>query len=69
MRIDVFNYHTVNIDVKIKTQSPDISMGVSQTKPEEIEEKLKGNECGFKGTSCADQLAIAVRKAYNEIHG
>lgn len=32
----------------------------------EIEEKLKGNTCGFKKTSCADQLAIAVRKAYDE---
>ncbi len=30
----------------------------------EIEEKLKGNTCGFKSTSCADQFAIAVRKAY-----
>ena len=29
---------------------------------EAIEEKLKGNTCGFKPTSCADQLAIAVRK-------
>jgi len=33
-----------------------------------IESKLKGNTCGFKNTSCADQLAIAVRKAYNENH-
>ena len=33
---------------------------------EYIEEKLKGNLCGIRGTSCADQLAIAVRKAYNE---
>ena len=31
---------------------------------EEIEEKLKGNTCGFRQTSCADQLAIAVREAY-----
>ena len=31
---------------------------------EEIESKLKGNRCGFKSTSCADQLAIAVREAY-----
>ena len=30
-----------------------------------IEEYLKGNECGKRGTSCADQLAIAVRKAYD----
>ena len=34
-----------------------------------IEEKLKGNRCGFKPTSCADQLAIAVRKAYDEENG
>ena len=33
---------------------------------EEIEAKLKGNTCGFKSTSCADQLAIAVRQAYEE---
>lgn len=33
---------------------------------EEIEEKIGGIECGFRGTSCADQLARAVRKAYEE---
>ena len=33
---------------------------------EQIEAKLKGNTCGFKSTSCADQLAIAVRKAFDE---
>ena len=32
---------------------------------EEIENKLKGNTCGWRNTSCADQLAIAVREAYN----
>ncbi|MDD6435784.1 MAG: TIGR03905 family TSCPD domain-containing protein [Clostridiales bacterium] len=31
-----------------------------------IEEILKGNTCGYKNTSCADQLARAVRKAYDE---
>ncbi|MBQ3947237.1 MAG: TIGR03905 family TSCPD domain-containing protein [Ruminococcus sp.] len=34
---------------------------------EQIEEKLKGNICGRKTTSCADQLALAVRAAYNEV--
>ena len=29
---------------------------------DEIVSKLKGNTCGFKSTSCADQLAIAVSK-------
>ncbi len=32
---------------------------------EEIESKLRGNTCGRRPTSCTDQLAIAVRKAYN----
>ena len=34
---------------------------------EEIEGKLKGNTCGRKPTSCADQLAIAVREAYDKV--
>lgn len=31
---------------------------------EEINEKLAGNTCGGKPTSCADQLAKAVKEAY-----
>lgn len=31
---------------------------------EEVEAKLKGIKCGFRPTSCPDQLAIAVREAY-----
>lgn len=31
---------------------------------EEIENKLTGVQCGMRGTSCADQLAKAVRRAY-----
>lgn len=33
---------------------------------EQIESKLLGNTCGFKQTSCADQLAKAVRAALDE---
>ena len=33
---------------------------------DEIERKLKGNTCGRRTTSCADQLAIAVREAKNK---
>ncbi|MBR5362717.1 MAG: TIGR03905 family TSCPD domain-containing protein [Oscillospiraceae bacterium] len=33
---------------------------------EQIEEKLLGNTCGPRPTSCADQLAKAVRQAYEE---
>ncbi len=31
----------------------------------EIEEKLLGNDCNNRGTSCADQFALAVREAFN----
>lgn len=43
-----------------------ISILVDGMTVDEIEKKLKGNICGFKSTSCADQLAIAVRKAFDE---
>ncbi len=33
---------------------------------EQIESILKGNTCGGKGTSCADQMAVAVREKYEE---
>ena len=35
---------------------------------EQIEEKLLGNTCGTRQTSCADQLAKAVRVAYDQSH-
>ena len=40
---------------------------VDGMKVEEIEKKLKGNTCGRRDTSCADQLAKAVRMAKEEI--
>lgn len=36
---------------------------------EQIESKLRFNTCGRRPTSCADQLAIAVREAYNATQG
>ena len=35
---------------------------------DKIEEALSGNTCGKRPTSCADQLAKAVRQAYNDTH-
>lgn len=32
---------------------------------EEVNEKFSGIRCGFKRTSCPDQLAQAVMEAYN----
>lgn len=37
---------------------------VDGMKVDDIEAKLSGNQCGLKGTSCADQFAKAVREAY-----
>ena len=42
-----------------------ISKLVEGMSVDRIEEVLKGNTCGYKPTSCADQLAIAVRQAYD----
>ena len=32
---------------------------------EEVERHISGIRCGFKNTSCGEQLAKAVREAYN----
>lgn len=33
---------------------------------DEVEDRISGIQCGFKGTSCGDQLAKAVRAAYEQ---
>lgn len=43
-----------------------ISKLVDGMSVKEIEEKLKGNTCRTKPTSCADQLATAVREAFEK---
>ena len=40
-----------------------ISTLVKGMKVEEVIEKLEGIKCGFKSTSCPDQLAKALKKA------
>ena len=32
---------------------------------DEVERRIGGIQCGMKGTSCGDQLAKALREAYN----
>ena len=46
-----------------------VSILVDGMTVDEIESKLSGNICGFKNTSCADQLAKAVREAYEKARG
>lgn len=43
-----------------------ISKLVDGMSVEQIEGFLKGNTCGKNTTSCADQLAIAIRAKYEE---
>ena len=40
-----------------------ISQLVTGMKAEEVIERLKGIQCGFKPTSCPDQLATALSEA------
>ncbi len=43
-----------------------ISKLVNGWSVDKIEDYLRGNTCGPRPTSCADQLARAVRQAYEE---
>lgn len=43
-----------------------ISQLVAGMKAEDVIEKLEGTTCGFKDTSCPDQLSKALREAIKE---
>lgn len=43
-----------------------VSRLVKGMKVEDVVERLKGVKCGFKTTSCPDQLAKAIESAINE---
>lgn len=45
-----------------------ISRVVDGMSVEEIEDYFSGLTCGYKDTSCSDQLSKAVRCAYNELN-
>ena len=44
-----------------------ISALVEGMDADEIVDKLSGIKCGFKATSCPDQLACAIRKAKENV--
>ncbi len=44
-----------------------ISKLIKGMKAEEVIEKLEGTRCGFKDTSCPDQLSKALRQALNAV--
>ena len=43
-----------------------ISQLIAGMKAEDVIEKLEGTTCGFKDTSCPDQLSKALREAIKE---
>ena len=46
-----------------------ISKLVEGMEAEKVISILQGNKCGFKQTSCADQLSIALKNALDEQSG
>ena len=46
-----------------------ISKLVEGAKAQSIADLLKGNPCGGRGTSCGDQLSIALTAALEEMQG
>ena len=46
-----------------------ISALVEGMTPQEVEKRLSGIRCGFKPTSCPDQLAKALRQAMAQANG
>ena len=59
-----FHYTAVTSDAL--SASATIGELVDGMTVEQIEKLLRGNTCGPRPTSCADQLAIAVQEAYKK---
>lgn len=57
------NLHNVQFEGGCNGNTKGIGLLVEGRNAEEVSKSLRGVRCGFKSTSCPDQLAVAIAQA------